>query len=217
MGATKFDDTTEKQLREIVRRGISSFKIFLAYKGAFGIDDAELYHTLKLAKELGVIVTAHCENETLVAERQKELLAAGKNAVAFKDFAHAPSKVKATISAMKEQYPDRKLIACLELHTYSSLSQDFLPQYEGVMEMADVKIVYFNPHALALKKLPALADEQIINAFKSDGLIVFSDSRKLEIYLRSLSWEMTNLLLMSSGNFDGMNFADLASLVVADK
>jgi dihydropyrimidinase len=78
MGVTKFDDRAEKQLREIVRRGISSFKIFLAYKGAFGIDDTELYHTLKLAEQLGVIVTAHCENETLVAERQKELLAAGK-------------------------------------------------------------------------------------------------------------------------------------------
>src|ERR1700723_3601980 len=78
MGVTKFDDAAEKQLREIVRRGISSFKIFLAYKGAFGIDDGELYRTLKLARELGVIVTAHCENETLVAERQKELLAAGK-------------------------------------------------------------------------------------------------------------------------------------------
>src|SRR5215469_4307368 len=78
MGVTKFDEKAEKQLREIVKRGISSFKIFLAYKGAFGVDDTELYHTLKLAKELGVIVTAHCENETLVAERQKELLAAGK-------------------------------------------------------------------------------------------------------------------------------------------
>jgi dihydropyrimidinase len=78
MGVTKFDATTEAQLREIVKRGISSFKIFLAYKGAFGIDDTELYRTLKLAKELGVIVTAHCENETLVAERSKELLAAGK-------------------------------------------------------------------------------------------------------------------------------------------
>ena len=78
MGVTKFDATTGAQLREIVRRGISSFKIFLAYKGAFGIDDTELYQTLKLAKELGVIVTAHCENETLVAERCKELLAAGK-------------------------------------------------------------------------------------------------------------------------------------------
>jgi dihydropyrimidinase len=78
MGVTKFDDTTAAQLREIVARGISSFKIFLAYKGAFGVDDTELYRTLKLAKELGVIVTAHCENETLVAERCRELLAAGK-------------------------------------------------------------------------------------------------------------------------------------------
>src|ERR1043166_9209251 len=78
MGVTKFDEKTDAQLREIVQRGISSFKIFLAYKGAFGIDDTELYRTLKLAKELGVIVTAHCENETLVAERSKELLAAGK-------------------------------------------------------------------------------------------------------------------------------------------
>jgi len=78
MGVAKFDAKTEKQLREIVKRGIGSFKIFLAYKGAFGVDDTELYRTLKLAKELGVIVTAHCENETLVAELQKELLAAGK-------------------------------------------------------------------------------------------------------------------------------------------
>lgn len=78
MGVTRFDDKTESQLKEIVARGISSFKIFLAYKGAFGIDDAELYQTLKLAKKLGVVTTAHCENETLVAERQKELIAAGK-------------------------------------------------------------------------------------------------------------------------------------------
>ena len=78
MGVTRFDEKSDHQLREIVRRGISSFKIFLAYKGAFGIDDVELYRTLKLAKELGVIVTAHCENETLVSERCKELIAAGK-------------------------------------------------------------------------------------------------------------------------------------------
>jgi dihydropyrimidinase len=78
MGVTKFDDASADQLRAIVAAGVSSFKIFLAYKGAFGIDDPELYATLKLAKELGVIVTAHCENETLIAERQKELLAAGK-------------------------------------------------------------------------------------------------------------------------------------------
>jgi dihydropyrimidinase len=88
MGVTKFDDKSERQLREIVKRGISSFKVFLAYKGAFGVDDTELYRTLKLAKELGVIVTAHCENETLVSERCKELLAAGKTGPGF----HEPSR-----------------------------------------------------------------------------------------------------------------------------
>ncbi|HEX7654387.1 MAG TPA: dihydropyrimidinase [Verrucomicrobiae bacterium] len=88
MGVTKFDDATEKQLREIVQRGISSFKVFLAYKGAFGVDDTELYRTLKLAKELGVIVTAHCENETLVSERCRELLAAGKTGPGY----HEPSR-----------------------------------------------------------------------------------------------------------------------------
>ena len=78
MGVTRYDDEAERDFKEIVKRGCSSFKIFLAYKGAFGVDDTELYRTLKLAKELGVIVTAHCENETLVAERSKELLAVGK-------------------------------------------------------------------------------------------------------------------------------------------
>ena len=91
MGVTKFDERTEPQLREIVKRGINSFKIFLAYKGAFGIDDTELYRTLKLAKGLGVIVTAHCENETLIAERQRELLAAGKTGPEFHHASRPPA------------------------------------------------------------------------------------------------------------------------------
>ncbi|KAB2647607.1 MAG: dihydropyrimidinase [Verrucomicrobia bacterium] len=94
MGVTKFDDNSEKQLREIVKRGISSFKVFLAYKGTFGVDDTELYRTLKLAKELGVIVTAHCENETLVSERCKELIAAGKTGPGFHE-ASRPVQVEA--------------------------------------------------------------------------------------------------------------------------
>jgi dihydropyrimidinase len=94
MGVTKFDDNSEKQLREIVKRGISSFKVFLAYKGTFGVDDTELYRTLKLAKELGVIVTAHCENETLVSERCKELIAAGKTGPSFHE-ASRPVQVEA--------------------------------------------------------------------------------------------------------------------------
>ena len=94
MGVNKFDDKTEQQLREIVQRGISSFKVFLAYKGAFGIDDSELYRALKLAKELGVIVTAHCENETLVSERCKELLAAGKTGPGYHEVSR-PVQVEA--------------------------------------------------------------------------------------------------------------------------
>ena len=94
MGVTKFDEKTETQLREIVKRGISSFKIFLAYKGAFGVDDTELYRTLRLAKELGVIVTAHCENETLVSERCKELIAAGKTSPEFHELSR-PVQVEA--------------------------------------------------------------------------------------------------------------------------
>jgi dihydropyrimidinase len=88
MGVTRFDDLAEAQLRAIAARGIRSFKVFLAYKGAFGVDDRELYHTLRLAKELGVVVTAHCENETLVAERCAELLAAGKTGPEW----HEPSR-----------------------------------------------------------------------------------------------------------------------------
>jgi dihydropyrimidinase len=88
MGVTRYDTLAESQLREIVKRGTASFKIFLAYKGAFGVDDTELYHTLKLAKELGVIVTAHCENAELVAELQKQLLAEGKTGPEW----HEPSR-----------------------------------------------------------------------------------------------------------------------------
>ena len=88
MAVSRFDAKTEEQLRQIVKRGIASFKIFLAYKGVFGIDDTELFNTLRLAKELGVIVTAHCENETLVAELQKQLIAEGKTGPEW----HEPSR-----------------------------------------------------------------------------------------------------------------------------
>ncbi len=88
MGVSRFDASAEQQLREIVGRGIASFKVFLAYKGFFGVDDAELFQTLKLAKELGVVVTAHCENETLVAELQAQLLAEGKTGPEW----HEPSR-----------------------------------------------------------------------------------------------------------------------------
>jgi UDP-N-acetylmuramate: L-alanyl-gamma-D-glutamyl-meso-diaminopimelate ligase len=151
------------------------------------------------------------------ASNRLELLATNTSTAVYKDFAHAPSKVKATINAMKEQYPARSLVACLELHTYSSLSKAFLPQYNEVMEMADVKIVYFNPHALAIKKLPEIYASDILEAFKSAGLQVFNDSAELQNFLKAQHWEHANLLLMSSGDFDGMNFVEFAAGIVNDR
>jgi dihydropyrimidinase len=94
MGVARYDATMEREMREIVKRGIASFKIFLAYKGAFGINDEELYHTLRLAKELGVIVTAHCENAELVAETQKKLIAEGKTGTEWHEKSR-PARVEA--------------------------------------------------------------------------------------------------------------------------
>ena len=131
----------------------------------------------------------------------------------YTDFAHSPSKLKATVEAVKEQYPDQKLVACLELHTYSSLSKDFLPQYKGAMDKADTAIVYFNPHAIKLKKLADINSDQIKEGFGYGNLIVFNDSELLNKYLLSLKWEKMNLLMMSSGDFDGINLKQLVQKI----
>jgi UDP-N-acetylmuramate: L-alanyl-gamma-D-glutamyl-meso-diaminopimelate ligase len=127
------------------------------------------------------------------------------SAVAFKDFAHSPSKLKATVSAVKEQYPDKKLVACMELHTFSSLQENFLPQYKGCMDEADVAFVYFNPEVIAHKRLPPITTEQVKTAFGRKDLLVFTDARELTQKLRSLRYEGTALLMMSSGNFSGLD------------
>lgn len=129
-----------------------------------------------------------------------------KNITIFLDFAHAPSKVKATIQAVKSTYSDEKLIACLELHTYSSLQKDFLSQYAGSMDLCDDAIVYFNPHALAIKRLPELKFEDIQNGFKSAQLKVLSQSRQLFDYLLTSINKNVVILLMSSGNFDNFDY-----------
>ncbi len=150
------------------------------------------------------------------AANRLEFVDGNENACVFKDFAHAPSKVKATVEAMAERAPGRTLIACLELHTYSSLSKGFLPQYAGVMEAATVPIVYFNEHALAIKKLPDLNPADIQAAFGRDDLLVYNDSGKLWQKIVELSEKKpANLLLMSSGNFDGMNIAELANRFIS--
>jgi UDP-N-acetylmuramate: L-alanyl-gamma-D-glutamyl-meso-diaminopimelate ligase len=148
------------------------------------------------------------------ASKRLELIAKDRNTAIFKDFAHSPSKLKATTRAVKEQFTDKTLVACMELHTFSSLSSDFLPQYDGAMNDADVAIVYFSPHALALKKLPPLTVEQVKQAFNRKDLQIFTDSSALKNYLLAMDWTNKNLLMMSSGNFDGLDLAELSREII---
>jgi UDP-N-acetylmuramate: L-alanyl-gamma-D-glutamyl-meso-diaminopimelate ligase len=115
---------------------------------------------------------------------------------------------------LKKQFPERRLVACLELHTFSSLNPAFLPQYAHCFDAPDVAVVYFNPHVLEHKRLPPLAPEQVAAAFGRPDLKVFTDSRALAEFLHAQTWANTNLLLMTSGTFDGLDLVGLAAEVV---
>ncbi|MFA5330471.1 MAG: Mur ligase family protein [Prolixibacteraceae bacterium] len=151
------------------------------------------------------------------ASRRLEILAETENCTVFNDFAHSPSKLKATTDAVKKQFPERKLVACLELHTFSSLKKEFLPQYKNCMNAADQAIVYFNPLTIEHKKLEPITEQQVAEAFDSPGLTVSTDSDALFAFLKSQNWQNTNLLLMTSGNFSGKNLKELAEEVVKKK
>lgn len=149
------------------------------------------------------------------ASRRLEKVASGSKTDVFKDFAHSPSKLLATTHAVKQQFPGRKLVACLELHTYSSLSAAFLEQYRDTMRYADTAMVYYNPHALEIKRLPAVSVDLISNAFGHPDLSVFTDSSRLQERLLNNDWQNSNLLLMSSGDFDGMDINEFAAKIVS--
>jgi len=144
------------------------------------------------------------------ASNRLEKIVETSTSVAFKDFAHSPSKLKATVKAVKHQYPDRKLIACMELHTFSSLTEEFLPQYEGCMNEADVAFVYYNPEVIQHKHLKEIDPEQVKLAFGGTNLAVFTDSEALQQKLRELKFDNSALLLMTSGNFSGVNLKEFA-------
>ena len=134
--------------------------------------------------------------------------------MAYKDFAHSPSKVAATTSAVKMQYPNRKLIACLELHTYSSLNPEFLKEYEGALDAANVAIVFYSPDSVKIKQLDAVSYEQIAEAFKRKDLVIFTNPNEFRNYLFAQNFDNSALLLMSSGNYGGLNFDDVKELML---
>lgn len=148
------------------------------------------------------------------AAKRLELVSKNEVTAVYKDFAHSPSKLKATTQAVKKQFPDRKLIAIMELHTFSSLNQEFLNQYEGSMELADQAIVYFNPHTIEHKKLKPITTEQVQKAFGRKDILVVTDSKTVINIILGIDFKNKNLLLMSSGNFDGMDFKDLSNKIV---
>jgi UDP-N-acetylmuramate: L-alanyl-gamma-D-glutamyl-meso-diaminopimelate ligase len=149
------------------------------------------------------------------ASKRLELVLKNDKGLVFKDFAHSPSKLRATLGAVREQYPDARLVACMELHTFSSLSENFLAQYRGVMDAADAALIFFEHHAVELKKLPPITKEMVHSAFGREDLEVYTETEALQQRLMALRQHGTIYLLMSSGNFGGIVFEDLAARLLS--
>lgn len=164
-----------------------------------GVDEADFYEAIASFKG---------------ASKRLEKIAEGKGKVAYKDFAHSPSKVSATTQAVKAQYPDRKLVACLELHTYSSLNAEFLKEYEGALDAADVAVVFYSPDAVKIKQLEEVTYEQIAESFKRKDLIIYTNPIEFKDFLFNFDLNNTALLLMSSGNYGGLNFDEVKKLML---
>ncbi len=166
---------------------------------------------LLVCKELGISEEDFLKQISTFkgASKRLELVKKTQDYAIYKDFAHSPSKLKATSAAMKKQFTNRKLVACMELYTFSSLNEGFLKQYKGCMDEPDTAIVYFNPKAIAHKRLEPITKEQVYTAFGREDLLVFTNSEDLENHLKNLNWRNKNLLMMSSGTFNGMELKKL--------
>ncbi len=147
------------------------------------------------------------------ASKRLEKIAESLTNVVYKDFAHSPSKVSATTKAVKEQYGNRELVACLELHTYSSLTPEFLKEYKGALNAADKAVVFYSPNAVKIKQLAPVSKEQIANAFERDDLIIYTDPAAFKSFLFEQQFDNTSLLLMSSGNYGGLDFEEVKNLI----
>ena len=147
------------------------------------------------------------------ASKRLEKIAESSETVIYKDFAHSPSKVKATTEAVKKQYAQRDVIACLELHTYSSLNAEFLAEYNGALDKADKAVVFYSPHAVKIKQLDSVSEQQISNAFQRDDLIIFTNPTEFKEFLFSQNLDQSAVVLMSSGNYGGLDFEEIKQLV----
>lgn len=147
------------------------------------------------------------------ASKRLEKIAESKSCVVYKDFAHSPSKVMATTNAVKEQYPDRKVIACLELHTYSSFNADFLKEYKGALDAADEAVVFFLPESVKIKKLKEVTPVQISEAFERNDLKIFTESEAFKEFVFGQNYDDSVLLLMSSGNYGGLDLKAVKQLI----
>lgn len=169
-----------------------------------------------VCKELGMETSIFLEaisNFTGAAKRL-ELIAMNDKLRVYRDFAHAPSKVKATMEAIRQQFPTKKLIAILELHTYSSLNTGFMHEYKGALELADTAVVFYSSHALEIKKLPELKKSDVIEGFAKEDLIVINEKATLEHWMLQQDYTNATLLLMSSGNYDGLDIITFANRLI---
>jgi len=170
-----------------------------------------LHAAYYVCKQLGISDKDFCNAIATFsgAAKRLEILFGNNDYNIYRDFAHAPSKVKASIDAVKQQFPHRRLIAVLELHTFSSLNEKFMQEYAGSMEQADEAIVFYSKHALELKRLPMLPPESVKKGFKKNNLMVITNRPELEQKLTAMDTRNSNLLFMSSGNYDGMDILKL--------
>lgn len=148
------------------------------------------------------------------ASKRMELIADAPGFSMYRDFAHSPSKLQATLKALKEQEPKKTLVACMELHTFSSLNKHFLKEYAGTMDPADVAVVFYSPDTLAHKKLPEIFKDEVKKSFDREDLIVFTEKDELQDFLNARTWMKSNLLLMSSGNFRGLEVQGIIDQVM---
>jgi UDP-N-acetylmuramate: L-alanyl-gamma-D-glutamyl-meso-diaminopimelate ligase len=208
-GITFLEFLTAKGAKGL-RKGRKGLKIFGKHNltninaarlacNAVEVSDEQFYHAIQSFKG---------------ASNRLELLRKNDSCAVYKDFAHSPSKLKATVDALKAQFPHRKLVACMELHTFSSLTEKFLEQYAGAMDGADVGIIFFNPETVAHKKLPPITTEMIFNAFQRNDLEVYHTAKQLEERILATESADTVFAFMSSGNFGGMDLKEVMGKLI---